>query len=352
MNASMTRVLLASLLSGCLLCCGKGSWREYTQNKRGYERQLVCEESIWDVVFAVSQDRRQAIGGNLSGGKFRLIDLESGNVVRSMDMRVKSTQSVSFLSDGRRAVLGTDDGAVHLWDLEEGKEIAAPKVHRDYVRAVACSRKGDMAVSGGDEGFIVLWDPKEQMREIGKFAGRNPGIRRLTFDGSGKRVLSGHWDGAIRLWDTGTGRQIVCLNSSAYSDDVMSIALSLDGRFALSSYLGKQSVVYWDLEKGMVINRLEIGGHPTLANRPLHVASVAFSADGRKALFGTAFGSVIYWDLATWREIDHNRVHKARLEFVSFSEDEKSCISVGCDANPEGSHMVAIRWWPLPQGHL
>ena len=132
----------------------------------------------------------------------------------------------------------------------------------------------------------------------------------------------------------------------------MSLALSPNGRTALSSHLEgtDQPAVLWDLQTKQEINRFGVPGNPWGANRELHIASLAFSPDGQTALFGTAFGSVIWWDVQQWKQITHNAVFGEELEHMRFSKDGAYAIAVGCDRDAV-KEKASVRFWKLP-GHL
>src|SRR5207249_2783956 len=80
-----------------------------------------------------------------------------------------------------------------------------------------------------------------------------------------------------------------------HSDCVVSVAISLDGRFGASGSWD-QTVRIWDLAGGREVRRLS--GH---AHR---VSSVAFSPDGRQLISGSWDGTARLWDLSTGAEID------------------------------------------------
>jgi WD40 repeat protein len=129
----------------------------------------------------------------------------------------------------------------------------------------------------------------------------------------------------------------------------MSIALSPDGTLALSTFLNgpDQPVLLWDVQAGSEVNRFSIPGNPWHANRELHVTSVSFSPDSTSALFGTAFGSIIWWDVSEWRQMSHNVMYQGEVSEVAFSVDGKEAISIGFNSDAALT-IASLRVWRLP----
>lgn len=103
------------------------------------------------------------------------------------------------------------------------------------------------------------------------------------------RIVSGHTDGFIRIWDAESGRQIRSIKG--HSMTVLTVAWSPDGRKFLSCDYG--TLKLWDAETCREIWSL-----------PDYFWSAAFSPDGRTIAAGSKYGIIIkLLDAVNGREI-------------------------------------------------
>ena len=376
-------ILSCVLLLSILVCSCDGDKEEESSrqgNDTGWQQYIKTRQKPYLEInlphvhsgshFTLSPDRQKGLYGEYLTiqiiQNIYLIDMNSGDILKTLETHTKrqSVQCTSFSSDGKRAVSGGGlihateqariEGTLSYLDLASSELLGHTEhkdalIRKDYlIRSVAYSPAGNKAISGGDDGDILLWD-LEKMQALKTFYGHTSGIRRnfLMWSKNGNTFVSGSWDGSIRPWDVQTGKEVAHLQAGY--GRVMSLALSPDEKYALSSYLNgpNQPVIFWDLENQREINRFGIPGNRRYADQWLHAASVAFSPDGKTALFGIVFGTVIWWDLNEWRQIAMNRVHEKELQFVTYSADGKSSISVGWDTS-EVRENVKVKFWQLP----
>ena len=99
----------------------------------------------------------------------------------------------------RLAVLGVDG---RLWDMDKREVIASFSAWPD----IELSPDGDL-VAAIDHDRIVLFDTEDGSR-LRSFASGGSELETLAFFPDGDRLITGHGDGTIRIWDTASGQQI------------------------------------------------------------------------------------------------------------------------------------------------
>jgi WD40 repeat protein len=333
---------------------------------------------------ALSADGRRALSGS-GDHTLRLWDLATGEGPRTLEGHSNEVRAVALSADGNRALSGSADWGLRLWDLATGESLRTLEGHTRSVNAVGLSADGSRALSGSYDNTLRLWD-------VG--AGRPPFIRRIlrrrsaeslrTFErrgasvtavalfADGSRAVSGSYDNRLRFLSNALGAEqnrpvdlaalalprpgameTYLLSSAAlwelirrilqrrsagslrtfegHADGVTAVALSADGRFALS---GSQdnTLRLWDLATGNSLRTLE----------HRFVTSVALSADGSRALSGSVDETLRLWDLATGKCLRTLEGHTDWVQAVALSADANRALS--------GSNDRTLRLWDLATG--
>ena len=162
-------------------------------------------------------------------------------------------------------------------------------------------------------------------------------VNSIAFRPDGERVVSAGADGAVKVWNSRTGKELQTI--SAHSDTVVAVAFHPDGRHVASVGADKQ-VKIWDL----AMTDLPVFTGPCDALRKYGSAyTVAFSPDGRLLAVGND-GKLIVWDWKN-RQIVHTLPgHEKNAISVAFSRDGRLLASA---STGEGVKLWDAQTWLL-----
>ncbi len=188
--------------------------------------------SVHHVVF--SPNGKHIVAGYSTMSRICMWNVETGATVGMIPASNLHSyvNSIAFSNDGKRVILGSEDGRVRVWDSELRQSIAEA-LHDDTknVCRVAISRDGSRVASVSSVGFVVLvriWDAQTGV-QIGKLQhSYNCSLIRVSFSPNGRRLVSGHADGILLLWDLETFK-LIGDPVKAHTDDVSCVVFSFDG---------------------------------------------------------------------------------------------------------------------------
>jgi WD40 repeat protein len=185
--------------------------------------------------------------------------------------------------ESARGIGGDDDlgerliGLVHLErdDRERAAELLRPNAPGEPGPAETADALAELARDPGARPVVL--------------AGHEAIVSAVAVTADGGLVLSGDHQGAVRLWETGTGRLLRELTSEG--PGVVAVAMDGDGRIGL---VGREQGLpeAWDLARG---ERIFLPSGPVADG----VTSVAVSPDGSVGATAHADGTLWFWHLGT-----------------------------------------------------
>jgi WD40 repeat protein len=215
--------------------------------------------------------------------------------------------------------------------------------HEDWVTAVAVTPDGRRVLSGGYDGTLRVWDlhAGQLLRTI---AGHEISVSAVAVAPDGRQALSASHDRTLKLWDLETGHLVRTF--SGHEDGVTAVAVTPDGRRVLSGgYDG--TLRLGDLKTGQLHFTFRGGFDPTRRYedrefaidqlalsetghwRP--VSALAVAVDGRHAVSASHDGSLKLWDIQT-----------CRLKRTLADESSVRAVAVGLDNLQDESRPVCV----------
>lgn len=264
---------------------------------------------------------RRLISAGSSDRTFKIWDVASGRLFRSIDGKSGALICVAFRPDGRQIATGGSDGTARLWNADSGESIRILRGNRGPVFCLAYDPDGRLLAGAGEDPSIKLWDP-DSGREIQTLRGHAGRVVRIAFDREGRRLASASHDGSAKIWDVRSATLIRTLRG--HSGEVWGVSFHPDGdQLATSGADG--TVRIWNLKTGREIRVLTGHSHS--------VDTVTFRPDGRQLASSGADGTLRIWDAFTGRLLQTYHGHGGTVvHCAAFGPDGKLLASGGSDS--------------------
>jgi eukaryotic-like serine/threonine-protein kinase len=249
-------------------------------------------------------------------------DVATGKELVTLRTRTRTAtefgfRSAEFSRDGRRVVAVSVGGKGHVFDVSTGKEqvvleggspAMSASFSRDGRRILTSPRlvptPGGITILGpepistapniweADTGRLLMTLLPSQPRPADECTG-------AEFSTDGQRVVGVYADGAVRIWDAGSGRELVVIRGHA--GKVSGAIFSPDGRRVLTGSHDRTARI-WDAVTGTAVVRLK--GHESGVGAGVQEIVLAVSSpDGRRIVTGESHGTARLWDAATGQQL-------------------------------------------------
>jgi WD40 repeat protein len=146
----------------------------------------------------------------------------------------------------------------------------------------------------------------------------------LAFSPDGKLLASGNGSGIVRLWDTGSGKEVRLMKAPVAGGGPL--AYAPDGKL-LASSAGNNLVCLWEPQTGRLLREFKMGGDIR------GVRSLAFAPNSQLLAASNGAGLIFLWDALTGKTLHTLKGHHEAAEGLAFTPDNKQLISTGHDGS-------------------
>jgi WD40 repeat protein/serine/threonine protein kinase len=233
---------------------------------------------------ALTPDGRLALVGR-ADGTLSVWELgDESHCVRALDVQTTDSMATAVTPDGRFALAGAmTERNARVWDLASRRRPKPREIEgMRYVAAVALAAEGRLVLSGHIDGALRLWSI-ETGEVLGSAQCSPITLLSVAFIPGGRRALAGSMDGNVYVWDLGIGVRAL----AGHTNGVTGVALTETGRFGLSTGWDGTTRL-WDCERGRCLHTIAGAGFGT---------AVALTPDGRLALSGDQDGNIRVWEI-------------------------------------------------------
>ncbi|MCI0551374.1 MAG: TIR domain-containing protein, partial [Anaerolineae bacterium] len=257
------------------------------------------------------------LGIAIGDGTAKVLDVESGETVFTLEGHQGAVRDIDFSSDGKLIATAGQDATVKLWFAELGTLRVSLFDHKDSVRAVDFGPEGsNLLVSGSDDDTAILWAVNAEgvdLLQILRPDGLNGDgtVESVAFSPWGDRVMTGGYRTVV-VWNI-DGTEIHRLRGN--QADVWAVAFTPDG---LSMLTASSGVKTWDWFYGT--ERSNLSAHRG------EVTSAAYSSDGNTILTGS-------WDLTS-------KLWSANLLIESLRLKQHNNENYDANYSPDGKWIV------------
>lgn len=274
-----------------------------------------------------SADGRRLVTGSFDFSAI-VWNFDDQRALATLDGHAGPVTSVAFLPDGR-VLTTSDDWKAFIWDVSrpEPKIVHRLEGHKHKIMSAAVSADGKRVVTGGWDKAVKVWDSQtgKQLRSISV----SSPVNSVAMVGpAGRLIAVGGHDRLVRLLDSQTGRSLGAL--SGHKMGITQLTASVDGKHLLSASIDK-SVRLWDVGSQKLIRILE--------HHESQVFGVRFLPDGKSAVSTGRDGFILIWDLDTGEVRRAIKAHDVISWSVAVSPDGRFAVSVGSDETARIWHM-------------
>jgi len=272
----------------------------------GDELRILTRRRAAVTALRFSGDGKSLASGDASG-HIEVWDPSTGRAIASLCCQGDRIEDIALSPDGSRLVSAARSDGVALWDVKgRRREASLLTKSEHYAERVRFSPDGHWIAAGTNDGMLRIWSAAEPTQERRWSA--HAGSYFLTFSRDSKMLMTGGNDHLAKLWDVASGK--IRHELPGHKEMVMGGVLTPDGSRIITSDL-QGAIIVWDTGTG---ERLE--GPPAHGG----MSDLDVSRDGARLASFSWDRTAKVWDTKSWRELA-TLTHREQVDGGAISPD-------------------------------
>ena len=236
---------------------------------------------------------------------------------------------VAFTTDGSQLVTVSLDGTTIRWDIHSGRILRTLPAHAG---AKALSLDGKFLATVSDE-KIRVWDTGSG-RQLFETSGKSGNqILSASFSQDGLLLGLANSDSTAEIWQVATGKMVHLLRG--HSGPVEFLAFAPDGKH-LATASDDGTAILWDASSGRPLHKL--AGHGG------EVLCAAFSRDGQRLATCRADHTATVWEVASGQALGKPISFRSSIFRTAFDASGELLATAGADGT--------VRLWDPSSGRF
>ena len=181
-------------------------WNISTRSQQWNQNAISVRNVAW------SPDGSRIVGGGDDGNVY-ILNAADGHLIMQLAGHNRRVTTVSWSPDGTRLASGGSDhkhSELIVWDTENGNRICTIADHSGIIYTVAWGVNQNTVITGDSSGSLCWWNVQTGKRLWMREAHQGT-VQSLRRNSDASKLASCGDDGAIKIWDLGSGNYLQTL---------------------------------------------------------------------------------------------------------------------------------------------
>lgn len=275
-------IIVMLLLNGCFFFSDKEA-QQWVINPQGVDAAALSRNGRF--VLSYSKDQSLIL--------WDLFENSQLAVLGQQDDKNTAIKWIRWSDNGRYAITASDNNFV-IWDLGVSQALGLWSISDGQILSVDIANNGQQVLLGLSNHKAIYIDIATERRI--EFLAHQARVNSVALSANGRFALSAGNDDQAYLWNTQSGK---IQRTFAHRHNIMKVALQRDGERAFTSDIADGHFI-WDLHNGERLSQLDI------SNKVQQFSNARFSDDGKQLITTTNSGKLTLWNtqngerLQTW----------------------------------------------------